>query len=528
MDIYGKKLKGYESIHSESNDDSECCTLIKVIKCLIFTIIFLIISVITIYLFRHYKSKSPLINYEPQLLTPNQNINQQNLIQNNNQQIPNQIKQTKQYTITDFYDILPKTSLNGNNVYTTTELFQSRKLFINNKDITNEYIHFLRPINQQEEEQYQRIKILNYVIEDYENKQRQGQMNLDNYFNYCDKETLIESNKVASNSNPIISIIISLLNIKRAIIRTINSIQSQTFKDYEIIIVDDSIDVNMIQTLDYIYENEAHVKIFKHEKNMGLWRTRIDGFLYSRGKYILHMDAGDMLTDNYVLEDIYNLITKYSLDSVRFTFSKTRYNYYFSSNRQFNRMKIYPAKHTKIIYGRPDYDVHEFGYGTIWNRLFRANLFVKGVDLIDKHLLNAYKNLWEDMWWNDLMDRVSYSNLVVNRLGYLYLYDRNSAAEPKIRDNNEKDQTIREFIYFWLFDYVLLPKTDSKKKIMETLRQYIKRDNTFCRLPMSLTFLQSNCPAYDRLLILLYNDPYVSNNDKKFIQEIYNKAPRNK
>ena len=240
------------------------------------------------------------------------------------------------------------------------------------------------------------------------------------------------------------------------------------------------------------------------------------------------MDAGDIIADNYVLEDIYNLISKYNLDTVRFTFSKTRYNYYFNTNKQFNPMKIYPAKFTKIIYGRPGYDVHEFGYGTIWNRIFRANIFVKGVDLIDKHILNIYKNMWEDMWWNDLMDRVSYSNLVVNRLGYLYLYDRNSAAEPKIRDNIEKDQTIREFIYFWLFDYVLLPRTDNKKKIIETLRQYIKRDNTFCRLPMSLTFLLSNCPSYDRLLILLYNDPYVSNDDKKFIQELYNKAPKNK
>ena len=523
MNIYGKKLKGYESIHSDNYGDSECCTLISVIKCLIFTIIFLILVVIAIYLFRHYKSKNPLINYEPNLLTPNKNINQLNLFQNKNQ-----IQQIKPFTITDFYYILPKTSLNGNNVYTISELYQSRKLFINNKNITNEYIHFLRPINPQEEAKYQQTTNQNYVIEDYANKFRQGQMNLENYYSYCDKETLIESNKWVSNANPIISIIISLLNYKKEIIRTINSIQGQTFKYYEIIIVDDSLDVNMIQTLDYIFDNESRVKIFKHEQKMGLWRTRIDGFLYSRGQYIYHMDAGDILTDNYVLEDIYNLISKFNLDSVRFSFSKTRYNYYFHTNKQFNPMKIYPAKHTKIIYGRPDYDVHEFGYGTIWNRIFRANIFVKGVDLIDNHILNIYKNLWEDMWWNDLMDRVSYSNLVVNRLGYLYFYDRNSVAEPKIRDNIEKDQTIREFIYFWLFDYVLLPRTDNKKKIMETLHQYIKRDNTFCRLPMSLTFLQSNCPSYDRLLILLYNDPYVSNDDKKFIQELYNKAPKNK
>ena len=46
----------------------------------------------------------------------------------------------------------------------------------------------------------------------------------------------------------------------------------------------------------------------------------MDGFLYSRGEYVLHFDPGDLYSDNYVLEDSYNLITKYNLDTVRFQF----------------------------------------------------------------------------------------------------------------------------------------------------------------------------------------------------------------
>ena len=54
---------------------------------------------------------------------------------------------------------------------------------------------------------------------------------------------------------------------------------------------------------------------------MGVWRTRLDGFLYSRGKYIIHFDAGDLYADPYVLEDAYGLIEKYKLDSVKIMFT---------------------------------------------------------------------------------------------------------------------------------------------------------------------------------------------------------------
>ena len=35
--------------------------------------------------------------------------------------------------------------------------------------------------------------------------------------------------------------------------------------------------------------------------------SRLNGFLNSNWKYILHFDAGDVFDDNYILEDMYNL-----------------------------------------------------------------------------------------------------------------------------------------------------------------------------------------------------------------------------
>ena len=65
---------------------------------------------------------------------------------------------------------------------------------------------------------------------------------------------------------------------------------------------------------------------------------------------ILHFDPGDIYTDNYVLQDSYDLLTKYNLDTVRFSFSKSIEN---NTHQTFSPMYIYPPEFTKIIYGTP-------------------------------------------------------------------------------------------------------------------------------------------------------------------------------
>ena len=80
---------------------------------------------------------------------------------------------------------------------------------------------------------------------------------------------------------------------------------------------------------------------------------------------------------------------------------------------------------------------------------------------------------------NDLVDRVSFSNLIVNRLGYISIVTSNTVGIPKIKTTKDKNKTMKEFILFWLFDYQLLPKEDNKKAIIKKLRSYIKPFNHF-------------------------------------------------
>ena len=227
--IYGKKLKGYESIESENENESDLSS--QIIKLLIYVVAILII-IILLYLFiNRFKSNSK------------SNTNQF-LTQQQPQQYQKQ--QNKNYSMNDFIDIFPKTNSIDNNVITSLdELFKSRRLFINDKNITNEYIRFMRPINQMEEDKYNKVLYPNLLFNDYTNTPKDGQLNLVDFYDLCDKEQLIESNKVQVSLEPAISIIISLLFQKAEIIKSLNSIQSQSFKNIEIIIVDDSLEDNM-------------------------------------------------------------------------------------------------------------------------------------------------------------------------------------------------------------------------------------------------------------------------------------------
>ena len=411
---------------------------------------------------------------------------------------------------------LPKKDINET-IMDLNEIFSSKYLYINNSKITYNYIYLIRQ-KDFKNDQDRKISFKDKDFHDYKGTEK-SKMNLREFYELCDDDTPSPAIDKNYFMNPLVSIVVAVYNVNQKLMRTIKSIQNQSFKNIEIIIVDD-LKNNLTANYSSIIEQDFRIRVFMQKKFYSLWRKRMDGFLYSRGKYILHLDAGHTLADNYVIEDIYNLADQYDLDTVRFSFSRTVYNDAFIQNKTFAAMKFYPYKMTKIIYGRPDYDVHQFGYGTIWNRLVRADMFSKGLDLVDGNVLNIKKNLWEDMWWNDLIDRVSFSNLIVNRLGYIFLYNRNISFEPFIYSPKRKDKTIREFIYFWYFDLILLPKNDDKKSVIFTLKRYADKNNTFCRIPMRLSFLRKKCKLLSSLINKLLSDPYVSFNDKMYLKEL--------
>ena len=421
-------------------------------------------------------------------------------------------------SIEEIYGLLPKINLNNDeNIYNLNDIFDSRELFIKDSNITKEYIHLLRPIDEKNEKRYNQKLYENIEINETYNNSRPELYSFGNFYNLCKEGIFLNYNLIQYYNKPLISIIVPSFNKENVIRKSILSIQNQSLKNIEIIIIDDCSTDNSKNIYKYLLKVDPRIKIIYHLKNMGIWRTRIDGFLYSKGKYIIQFDMEDSYTDNYILEDAYNLIERYNLDSLRFSFIKSE-----DSNNPFNKTEriIFSKEYTKIIYGTRDFEITTWEFGTVWNRLVRANVLTKGLSLVDNYILNAYKNLWDDRWYNELINKNCFSYLLINRIGYLYLPNMKGERFIKIQNNVEKDTTIKEFIYFWLFDLELLPKENNKKKIINILNEFSLNNNTYMGVYINLSYLNCKFEIYEHLLNSLINDPFVLKEDKIFINKL--------
>ena len=419
-----------------------------------------------------------------------------------------------------FPDILPRIIVNGKLVIPTlSKLFNSREIYISESNLTLDYIHYIRPINESEEEEFKKPLYPDIEPDLTFTQNRTNQIDINTYYNICNSEKLISNEKIIYDNKPDISIIIPNHNNKDMLLKSIRSIQNQSFKNIEIIIVDDYSTDNSIEIYNYLLKTDPRIRIFKHLKNFGAWRSRLDGFLYSKAKFILHFDTGDFYSDNLILEDAYKLITNYNLDSLRFSFklSKKKEDINFESwNFTFSR------KDRKIVYGTRTYNNILWAYGPIWNRITRANIFTKGLDFLDEYILNAYKNMFEDRWWNSFANNASFSYCMVNRVGYIYLRLPGSSGVIYYGSQKRNEKTLRELIYLWYFDYLMLDKKNDKSSIMNEIIKYNGEDQH-----LSLKSIKNYIPTYIHLLDLLINDTYVSESDRQLAKILREKAPTN-
>ena len=421
----------------------------------------------------------------------------------------------------EFNNILPKVNLENNNIVPSLEeIFNSRILYIPDANLTGEYIRYIRPINENEEEKYKKkYSEKETIISPEIFQKRKDQYDYKDFAKLCLEEKLIDSNKIEYDNKPLISVVLPSYNKEHILMKSIRSIQNQSFKNIEIIIVNDCSTDNSKKVFEYLLETDPRIRIFHHLKNMGCWRTRLDGILYSRGKYSILFDTGDLYEDNYVLEDAYNITEKYNLDSAKFLFRIIK------SFKKLNESTVYfhVNENSKIIYEPTEIEnFNNFifrGWGNIWNRLTRTNIYIKGIYLLNDIVLNLYKNLHDDLWFNTIIHRASYSFLVFERVGYIYLDDGNGEGRPKTDTDAGKDKSIQEHLGFLYFDYNMLPKNDSKVSIMNKLRLYDDEHSEH-----QLRFLKSKFYLLYNLINILIEDPYVSSNNKNFLNEILKKA----
>lgn len=115
-----------------------------------------------------------------------------------------------------------------------------------------------------------------------------------------------------------ISVVMSVFNNEDYLASAIESILSQTFTDFELIITDDASTDNSSQIINHYTKLDKRIVFKKNEHNIGLTKNLNSMLSIARGKYIARMD-GDDICDCQRFEKQVDILLKYSDIDVVFT-----------------------------------------------------------------------------------------------------------------------------------------------------------------------------------------------------------------
>ena len=96
------------------------------------------------------------------------------------------------------------------------------------------------------------------------------------------------------NNKILISVIIPYFKKKKFVFKTINSVLNQSYKNLEVIIIYDDIDLGDLKFIKSFSKKDKRIKIYQNKKNLGASKSRNIGVKKSKGDYIAFIDSDDL------------------------------------------------------------------------------------------------------------------------------------------------------------------------------------------------------------------------------------------
>ncbi|MGX6591107.1 glycosyltransferase family 2 protein [Cetobacterium ceti] len=138
----------------------------------------------------------------------------------------------------------------------------------------------------------------------------------------------------------LVSILIPTYNVEKYITKSLESILKQTYKNLEIIVVDDFSEDNTVKLIKKLMKNDKRIKLFQNNKNLKICKTLNIAFQNSHGDYIVRMDGDDECDTDRIEKQIEFLnankeialvgMSVKNIDEDGYMFSKTKYYKSFS------------------------------------------------------------------------------------------------------------------------------------------------------------------------------------------------------
>ncbi|MCC8089530.1 MAG: glycosyltransferase [Rikenellaceae bacterium] len=189
-----------------------------------------------------------------------------------------------------------------------------------------------------------------------------------------------------ADQQPLISVIVPIYGIERYIGLCIESIINQTYKNLEIILVDDGSPDRCPEICDLYAQKDPRIKVV-HKKNGGLVSARKSGLLVSHGEYVGYVDGDDWLGAGFY-SSLYTAILSSNADMVcagycRELFNKcVRFTNYIPGGI-YEGERLVELKKSMASYG----EFYRPGITTyVWNKLFKRSILYNHQMAVDEKI----------------------------------------------------------------------------------------------------------------------------------------------
>jgi len=95
--------------------------------------------------------------------------------------------------------------------------------------------------------------------------------------------------------SPVVSVLMTAFNREKYIAEAIESVLASSYKNFELIIVDDCSKDSTVAIARHYESKDARVKVYVNERNLGDYPNRNRAASYAKGKYLKYVDSDDFL-----------------------------------------------------------------------------------------------------------------------------------------------------------------------------------------------------------------------------------------
>lgn len=242
-----------------------------------------------------------------------------------------------------------------------------------------------------------------------------------------------------------VSIIIPVYNSEKYILRCLNSVVNQSYKNIEILIINDGSSDNSLKILENFQKKYSNVKVIDKE-NEGVAMTRNRGIRLTTGDYIMFIDNDDFIDENYV-ETYVNEIKNCDYDIVIGGYRRVN-----EENKILFYETLQDTKWSKYIIMAP------------WAKLYKREFLIK-----NNIKFLSYK-IGEDVYFNLLAYSKNPKIRIIDYIGYNWFFNTKSVSNTTQKglnngiditylldkiNKNYKDKVENELLNYFYFRYYI-------------------------------------------------------------------------